>query len=272
MAISEKVELLGKGCYTDIPDVLTVKSIPTASELDYVSAEDFNKTMIEKILPKAVEEKVDFSKLLEPDYYWLLRCLRIINYGPYFTTNAIYCENCGREFGEYRCNLNAVECKPFPQGFKNNLKIPREEFIDFNGDVTFQILTVREMMMCEKDESFKDPQTGRTNRELARLCYSIRTMGTDHAMNPVEVRLKLEKDITSADYIIIKEMSDELRDYGLRAGGRTTCPKCGNTNATFIAMIDDRYFRPTLGDLRSWKTDKNRERVEKSIRSKTKNV
>ena len=50
------------------------------------------------------------------------------------------------------------------------------------------------------------------------------------------------------------------------------CPKCGNTNATFIAMIDDRYFRPTLGDLRSWKTDKNRERVEKSIRSKTKDV
>ena len=272
MAISEKVELLGKGVYNDIPDVLTVKSIPTACELDYVSAEDFNKTMIEKILPKSVEETIDFYNLLEPDYYWLLRCLRIINYGPYFTTNVIYCDNCGRQYGEFKCNLNAVDCVPFPEGFKNSITIPRNEFIDFNGDVTFQVLTVKDMMRCESDESFKDHVTGRINRDLARLCYSIRTMGTDHALNPVEVRLKIEKEITAADYVILKDLSDKLRDYGLRAGGKTTCPKCGSTNATFLAMIDDRYFRPTLVDLRSWKADKNRKRVEESTRSKTKNV
>ena len=34
MAISEKITLLGKGLYKDIPDVLTLKAIPTASELD----------------------------------------------------------------------------------------------------------------------------------------------------------------------------------------------------------------------------------------------
>ena len=42
MAISEKIELLGKGLYDDIPDQLTLKNIPTASELDYVGAEDFD--------------------------------------------------------------------------------------------------------------------------------------------------------------------------------------------------------------------------------------
>ena len=82
MAISEKVELLGGDYYKDsgIPKVLTLTSIPTASELEYVSAEDFDETMISTILPKAVEEDVDFNKLLEVDYQWVLRCLRIINY------------------------------------------------------------------------------------------------------------------------------------------------------------------------------------------------
>ena len=65
MAISEKIELLGKGLYKDIPDTLTLTSIPTASELDYVGGEDFEKTMIDIILPKAVQESIDFNQLLE---------------------------------------------------------------------------------------------------------------------------------------------------------------------------------------------------------------
>ena len=38
--LSEQIELLGKGLYSasksNIPDVLTIKSIPTVTELDYV--------------------------------------------------------------------------------------------------------------------------------------------------------------------------------------------------------------------------------------------
>ena len=52
--ISEKIELLGKGLYTDIPDELTLTSIPTASELDYVGREDFEATMLDVILPQAI--------------------------------------------------------------------------------------------------------------------------------------------------------------------------------------------------------------------------
>ena len=93
--MSEKIELLGKGLYTDIPDELTLTSIPTASELDYVGSEDFEATMLDKILPQAVEEKINFRNLLEIDFQWLCRCLRILNYGPYYTTNAILCSDCG---------------------------------------------------------------------------------------------------------------------------------------------------------------------------------
>ena len=52
--IAEKIELLGKGLYTDIPDQLTLKAIPTVSELDYVGSEDFEAMM------------TDFCLLLKP--------------------------------------------------------------------------------------------------------------------------------------------------------------------------------------------------------------
>ena len=59
MPITEKVELLGKGLYKNIPDVLTLKSMPTVSELDLVGAEDFDEVMITKIIPQVVEENID---------------------------------------------------------------------------------------------------------------------------------------------------------------------------------------------------------------------
>ena len=63
MAISESIELLGKGLYkgTGIPDVLTLQALPTISELEYISSEDFDDTMIDKILPQVVKEKIDYA-------------------------------------------------------------------------------------------------------------------------------------------------------------------------------------------------------------------
>ena len=133
---SEKIELLGKGLYKSIPSVLTLQSIPTASELEFVSSEDFEKTMLDSILPQAVQEKIDFRQLLEIDFHWVCRALRILNYGPYFTTNAIYCSECGKtSLGEYTVDLRTVECTPIPEGFKNDIVVKKEEFLDFNEDI-----------------------------------------------------------------------------------------------------------------------------------------
>ena len=41
--LSEKTALLSKGLYSGIPDVITLKSIPTSSELEFVGSEDFDK-------------------------------------------------------------------------------------------------------------------------------------------------------------------------------------------------------------------------------------
>ena len=141
MALSEKIELLGKGFYKSIPNELTLQAIPTSSELDYVSAEDFDEVMLEKVLPQAIKENVNFNELLEVDYYWILRCLRILNYGPYFTTSTIYCPDCGSaSTGEYRVNLNTVEVVPFPEGFTNDIVISRDNFISFTDDIHVRLL------------------------------------------------------------------------------------------------------------------------------------
>lgn len=255
--ITEKIELLGKGLYENIPDVLTLSAIPTISELEYASGEDFDETMLEKILPKAVEENIDFKQLLEIDYQWICRCLRILNYGPYHTTNAIFCDKCGKtSYGEYIVNLNTIKCKPLPEGFVNDITISRDEFLDFDGDIHIKLPTIQKMLNSYKDKAFQTPD-GKPMRELARICYMISSISGNSNLTPIEIKIKVQNELSSADYIILKDRVSELTDYGLRAGGATSCPKCGSPGAAFIALVDDRFFRPTMGDLRRWKHDRN---------------
>ena len=257
MALSEQIELLGKGLYQNIPDVLTLKSIPTASELDYVSSEDFEQTMLDKILPQAVEEKIDFKQLLEIDFQWICRCLRILNYGPYYTTNVIFCAKCGKtNYGEYRVNLNAIDCKPLPEGFVNDIVVSKDEFLDFDKDIHLRLPTIQAILNSEKDSAFKNADN-RTNRELARICYTISSIGNRKDLTPVDTKLMILNNLSSADYTILRAKVTELTDYGLRAGGSTVCPNCKNEYASFIALMDDKFFRPTLGDLREWKHSRN---------------
>jgi len=254
--ISESIELLGKGLYKTIPDQLTLTSIPTASELDYVGSEDFDKVMLETILPKAIEEDIPVKELLEIDYQWICRCLRILNYGPYYTTNAILCDECGQtSFGEYQVNLNTVECKPLPEGFINDIVISADEFLDFDKDIHIKLPTIQQMLNAEKDKAFKQAD-GKGNRELARICYMISSIGGQKDLTPVEKKMTVQGQLSSADYIILREKVQELTNYGLRAGGATQCPKCGATSAVYVALVDDKFFRPTLGDLRKWKNDR----------------
>jgi len=257
MAISEKIELLGKGLYNgEIPDVLTLKSIPTASELDYVGGEDFVATMLDIIFPKAIEESCNFHNLLEIDFQWICRGLRILNYGPFYTTNAIFCGDCGEvSRGEYQVDLRSVEVKTLPAGFDNNIKISKDEFIDFNGDIVLKLPTIQDIVNANNDKLFT-LSTGERNADLARMCYMVKSINGESNMTPADIKFKLQNSLVDADFKILKQVVSELTDFGLRAGGTTTCPKCGSKDAAFIALVDDRFFRPTLGNLRAWKADR----------------
>ena len=272
VSVSEKIELLGKGVYSGIPDVLTLKAIPTTSELEYVGADDFDKTMLDSVFPVAIEEDINPHNLLELDYRWICRCLRMINYGPYYTTNTVYCPDCGKvSHGEYQVNLSTVECKPFPEGFVNEIKIPKDEFIDFDGDVTISLLTIDQVMQAYKDTAFT-LQNGDQNLELARMCYMIKSLGSRKGLTPVEVKLTIQNTFSPADYMLLKESINQLSDYGLRAGGTTVCPKCGSRKAVFYALNDDRFFRPSVGDLKRWKADKSQRSVEDTSGKKASTV
>lgn len=263
--ITEKIQLLGKGLYNgDIPDELTLTSIPTASELDYVGSEEFEATMLDKILPQAVVEKdINFRNLLEIDFQWILRCLRLLNYGPYHTTNAIYCGECGQtSYGEFRVNLNTIPCKAIPENFENKLVIKRDEFLDFNGDVILKLPTIQDVMNAYKDKAFIN-EKGRINRELARMCYMITSIKGKTNLTPIDIKMIIQKEFSSADYILLKNEIAGLTDFGLRAGGSTQCPKCHSMNASFIALVDDRFLRPSVGDLREWKHSRSARAAEK---------
>lgn len=270
--ISEKIELLGRGLYKNIPGTLTLKSIPTSSELDYVGSEDFNKTMIEQILPKSVEEQIDFKELLEIDFQWICRCLRILNYGPYHTTNAIYCTDCDRiSRGEYQVDLRSIDCSMLPQGFVNDICVSKDDFIDYNKDIHFKLLTIREAMDAYEDSAFLRPD-GSQDRTLARMCYMITSIGNKDKMNPVETKLVLQNNLSSADYIMLKDAMNNLSEYGLHVSGTAQCPKCGSKKARFFALVDDRFFRPTVGNLRRWKLDRNSGQDANAAGSPTKAV
>lgn len=255
--LSETFELLGKGMYNGtIPDVLTLKSIPTTSELDYVGGEDFDRVMIEKILPQAVEEKVDFYNLLEIDYQWICRCLRLINYGPYHTVNTIFCGKCHTtSHGEYTVNLYTIPCIPLPENFKNSITISKDEFIDYDKDVVIKLPTIKDILTAYSDNAFKGAD-GEIDRELARICYCITQMGADKGLTPYEIKMRIQGQFSAADYRVLKEVMNDMTNYGLRIAGSCDCPNCGNKDATFIALTDDKFFRPTLGDLRAWKRDR----------------
>lgn len=260
--ISEKIELLGKGLYVGIPDILTLKSIPTASELETVGAEDFDKVMIEKILPASVEEKIDFYQLFDVDYRWVCRCLRIVNYGPYYTTDRIFCGDCGKvSWGEYQVNLNTIACKPIPEGFKNPFTIEADRFIDQKYPVEMVLPTMRMTVDSMKDKAFKT-SNGDTNRDLARLCYTIKSIAGKSGLTPLEIKLIIQNDFTPADYMLLKETALEISDFGIRMGGKAQCPACQSMDATFIAFSDDRFFRPTVGDLLKWKSDRSERKAE----------
>lgn len=266
--MSEKVQLLGVGLYEHIPNELTLHPLPTVSELDYVGSEDFDKTMIEKILPQAIEEDIDCGELLEIDYYWVCRCLRLFNYGPYFDTNAIFCSKCNtRSNGEYQVNLNTVECKPLPPGFKNEIKISKDELIDFDGEIIMNLPTIKLIQTAYNDKGFKKSD-GTIDQEMARICYMIESIDGNKALIPVEIKKYIENNLSSADYIALRDIVNEKMDYGLRVSGAVQCPKCGNTDARYIAMQDDRFFRPSVGNLRAWKRDKRAGETKDTPRSK----
>ena len=44
-----------------------------------------------------------------------------------------------------------INCKPLPEGFKNNFLIKRDEFLEFNGDIEIKMLTIGEAIQAQME-------------------------------------------------------------------------------------------------------------------------
>ena len=84
--------------------------------------------------------------------------------------------------------------------------------------------------------------------------------------------MHIQNELSSADYYILKNRISELSDYGLRAGGSARCPKCGSNDGAFMALMNDKFFRPTMGDLREWKNSRASRKDKDVPPNKTANV
>lgn len=240
MAISERIQLLAK--YDNIPSEISVSSIQTDDELRYVGDESYISLMLDTLFPKVIAEKFDFRTLLEIDFHWICRCLRILSFGPIHTTNSIFCDLChNTSYGEYKVNLNSVRCIPVPQDNPTLMKLHHVEFIDFDQDVFFKLLTIGDVYNLSKDEMFMR-KDGRVDTILGKMCYMIRRVGDRDDLEPKQVLSILKDEINSADYHILRGYINSMVDYGLRSGGTAQCPKCGSQEAAFIALPDDRYY------------------------------
>ena len=254
--LSEKVVLIAQDAYSTIPNELNVNAVPTATELEYVGAEDFDKAMVNDVLPKVVDdsEGMDFSELYDFDYDWLCRCLRLKSYGPYFTTNRIFCPDCNDVHrGEYQVDLRSVPITPMPKGFVNDLTIDADEFIECKDRISFKLLTVKDKMHIDQDTMF-DRSDGTKNLSLARLCYQIKSIGNQKDMTPLDVRQYITKKMSAADYEILKDCVAKLTNFGMHVMGYATCPVCGSKNAYYIALQQDKFFRPSVGDIKQYKS------------------
>lgn len=251
--MSEKIELLGT--YANIPKELTIKALSTATELDYVGSENFDQVMLDKIFPQSIEEKINFYDLLEIDFQWICRCIRFLNYGPYHTVTTLFCDNCGPVHVESRVDLRTVAVKPLPADFVNDIVIKKEDLIDYKKDIHLSLLTIKDTLAAYNDKLFFGDD-GKSRKEFARMCYMIKSIGKETNVTPVQAKMLVENELSPADYQVLKEMVGELTDYGLRAGGRCQCPKCKSKNAAFIALVDDRFFRATMGDIREGRNDR----------------
>lgn len=268
VAPTEQVTLLGNGQYKNIPDVLNISAIPGISELRYVSAEDVDTCMLDEILPQVVKEKINFRELLSIDYEWLCRCIRLLSYGPYHSTNMLGCSDCNEMvYGDYLVDLRTVPCEALPEKWVNDIVIPSREFLDTQSEIRFQLDTIQTRINAFNDKLFKRQGSKDMNRELAIMSYTITAINGKTNLTPIEVKLELEK-LSAIDYTILVEEYNQRLGFGLGMWGKATCPKCKGPNGRFLALADDKFFRPSVLSVRKWRDDCNRRKAENASTNK----
>lgn len=238
-----------------IPQTVTISSYTTAHEQLRLSSDSLTKVMIESILPECIDPKINIKELYEPDYWLLLRHLRMITWGPFYTPGHYVCTECINENGgkgsieSWKGMINLADVATARPDKDEDLivtkTIKHDEFIFLDADVTIHINKCKDLLLVEKT---KVPETQKKLVPLAASISSVEKMD----FVAVEEVVEWLSTLMPADYDILTEEYAKAFQFGLSTKCEIKCPKCGGA-AWCLVPINDNYFRPTRDNLKEWK-------------------
>lgn len=238
-----------------IPQTVTISSYTTAHEQLRLSSDNLTKVMIESILPDCIDPKINIKELYEPDYLLLLRHLRMVTWGPFYSPGHYVCPDCVNENGtkgrveSWKGMINLADMAiARPDNAKELIttkKIKRDKFIFLDSDVEIHLNKCKDLLLIENT---KVPESQRKLLPLAAAIGSVEK--TDFIA--IEEVVEWLAGLMPADFEILSDEYTQTFKFGLSSRGTLTCPKCGGAAWCYVP-VNDNYFRPTRENLTEWK-------------------
>lgn len=254
MLMNEEHEFLYDYSDVGIPKTVTLSSYTSRMEKLRLSSDNLHQAMIKHILPQVIEPKIDVLKLFEPDYFLLLRHLRLITWGPFWTAQSWVCTNCENEAGSKgkfyselkQIDLNTVGVLRPDKGevLKKSFVIKPEEFFHIDAEVKLHLNRCQDML-------FYTAKVAKGDEDFRSLAASISSV-SDLDFVDVSEAAEWLGNLPSVDEEIIESRYKEEFNVGLQNRVEFTCPHCGGRAWAYVP-VNDYYFRPTKEDLKEWK-------------------
>lgn len=254
MLMNEEHEFLYDYSDVGIPKSVTLSSYTSRMEKLRVSSDNLHQAMIKHILPQVIEPKINVQNLYEPDYFLLLRHLRILTWGPFWTAQSWVCRDCLNENGTtgqlhttpQRINLNTVGVLRPDKGedLKKSFVISPKEFICTDAEVKMHLNRCKDML-------FYTAKVDDADEDFRALAAAISSVSDVDFIDISEAAAWLG-GLPAVDEQIIENRYKEEFSVGLQSRVEFTCPVCGGRAWAYVP-INDYYFRPTEEDLKEWK-------------------
>lgn len=254
MLMNEDHQLLYDYSDVGIPQTITLSSYTSRMEKLRLSSDNLHQAMIKHILPQVIEPKIDVRKLFEPDYFLILRHLRILTWGPFWTAQSWVCTDCPNDAGgkgkfysePKQIDLNTVGVlRPDDASeLKTTATIKANEFMFCNADVKLHLNRCQDML-------FYTARVDKDDEDFRSLGAAISSVSDTDFVDISEACEWLGGLMAVDEELIEQKYKDEF-NVGLQSRVEFVCPHCGGRAWAYVP-INDYYFRPTKEDLKEWK-------------------
>lgn len=249
----------------DVPKTITIKTTTTGDELEKCAAEAFHNVMVEKILPRCIEPKFNFRKLLEIDYNIILRKMLAVSCGPFVKPTNLTCSDCGAfiKNPEELASLETVETTPIPEDIGDEIVCPAGELLYNEDEIHLRFTRVSNILSDSALlQKLRQANANITREQLQyelsmnRLAYLLKSAGPPEEQKPFadfNFAIGYLKRMDANDIRMLAKFYSDATTYGDSPLVKTKCPVCQGHNAEFQNVITAYSFRPTVEQLRAWR-------------------